>query len=448
VLAIAPTSKSRDVLRGEGFETAETVAAFLASPVVQERVRGGVLLVDEAGMLGTRQLKALFDLTEQLDTRVVLVGDPRQHHAVERGDGMRLLIESGALDVAELSAVRRQSGLYKDAVNHLAQGRAEEAMEVFDDMGAIHEIENDRERFDALADRYVEQSSKGKTVLVVAPTHSESREATHAIRQKLKERGRLKNERGVSTLRPLSLTVAERQSLVSYESGMVIQFQKSAKGIKPGARLEVIDVSPAGVLARDESGKDVLLDVDALAERFQVYEQDVLPVGIGERIRITQNGKSNGHRLTNGSIYTVAGFDKSGGIKLDNGMTLDRDWKHFDQGHVVTSYASQGLTTDEVIIALSEDSLVAANLETVYVAASRGRSGVAFYTHNRDELLEVARVLGKRQSALELVERTPPIAIRQPVKTGLGEDPLPRRKLVEPLRNEARQRQREFELSF
>lgn len=88
VVTLAPTADaSRDVLRREGFEEADTVARFLVDEEYRERARGGgVVLVDEASLLGTRTLTRLLRHAEQLDARVILVGDIRQYGSVERGD--------------------------------------------------------------------------------------------------------------------------------------------------------------------------------------------------------------------------------------------------------------------------------------------------------------------------------------------------------------------------
>ena len=48
-------------------------------------VPGGVLVVDEAGMVGTRQLASLISLTQAHQTRLALVGDPHQLPEIDAG---------------------------------------------------------------------------------------------------------------------------------------------------------------------------------------------------------------------------------------------------------------------------------------------------------------------------------------------------------------------------
>ena len=97
VVALAQSVKaSREVLRKEaGFAQADTVARFLKDEQMQEAARNGVILVDEASQLGTRDMLQVFNLAEGLNARVVLVGDRRQHRSVTAGEPLKLLEEIG-----------------------------------------------------------------------------------------------------------------------------------------------------------------------------------------------------------------------------------------------------------------------------------------------------------------------------------------------------------------
>ena len=76
---------SREVLREEaGFANADTVARFLKDQQMQEAARGGVILVDEASQLGTRDMLRVFEIAEAVGARVLLVGDRRQTAASRR----------------------------------------------------------------------------------------------------------------------------------------------------------------------------------------------------------------------------------------------------------------------------------------------------------------------------------------------------------------------------
>ena len=60
------------MLREEaGFAKADTVARFLKDKEMQEAARGGVILVDEASQLGTRDMLRVFEMAEAVGARVL-----------------------------------------------------------------------------------------------------------------------------------------------------------------------------------------------------------------------------------------------------------------------------------------------------------------------------------------------------------------------------------------
>jgi len=126
VFTFAPSADaSRGVLREDGFANADTVARLLKDEWMQAEIRGQVVWIDEAGLLGTKQLGHVFELAGKLDARVVLSGDRKQHGSVERGAALRLLEQEAGLVPAEIRDIKRQSGDYKRAVEALSDGRTE-----------------------------------------------------------------------------------------------------------------------------------------------------------------------------------------------------------------------------------------------------------------------------------------------------------------------------------
>ena len=408
VMTFAPTAKAaREALRNEGLKATDTVASLLVSEVLQERCKGGVIFIDEAGLVSVPTMARLFELAEQLDCRLILSGDTMQHGPVTRGDSLRMLQEHGCLDMAMLTDIRRQSGMYKQAIEHLAQGRAFEGMRIIDQMGAIRE-EPSETRYSALANDYLSAIRGGESALIVSPTHAEIRKVTAAVRGLLTAEGRIRSEREIGVLNRLEFTESERGSANSYHggAGWVLEFVKSAPGIRAGDRLEVVRVEERGVLVRDGDGGLRVLDPEPLAGRFEVFEPVALPVGVGEQIRITKNlrvGDDGSHRLHNGSIHTVAGFTRKGEIKLDNGVVLPGNAPlHIGYAYACTSHVAQGMTVDWVFIAQGSESIGAASMEQSYVSASRGRKGLRWYTDDRELLFDAVERSARRLSGIEV----------------------------------------------
>jgi len=151
-----------------------------------------VLWVDEAGLLSTPDLKKVLSLARSMGSRIVLSGDTRQHSPVGRGQGLKLLEESGRLGQTKLSEIKRQlDPEYKKAVELISKGQIGEGFETLEKMVAVKEFVEDKDRFEAIAKEYVQMGIYGKSSIVVTTTHREGMEVSQYIRAELKSDGRL-----------------------------------------------------------------------------------------------------------------------------------------------------------------------------------------------------------------------------------------------------------------
>ena len=398
VVALAPTAEaSRGVLRREaGFATADTVARFLTDRAMQESARAGVVLVDEASLLGTHDMLKLFDAAERVNARIVLVGDRRQNRSVSAGEPLKLLEEKAGLPVAEVREILRQSGDYLKAAQALADGNTAAGFAELDRLGWVKEVP-DADRYQALAGAYlsavVEKKRNGdpKSALVVSPTHAEAARITHAIRSELKERGALDGERLMAVWVPAHLTAPQKGDPTNYDAGDLLQFQKHAPGHPSGSRLTVTEAVPPPV---------------EHAARFEVYRPATLAVAAGDRVRVTARGKTKDgkHALNNGALLTVRGFTLRGDVIVDHGWVIDRAFGHLAHGYCTTSFTSQGKTVDKVFIGLSAGSFPATNQRTGYVSVTRGREQVVLFTDDKIALLKAVRKPDEPMSALALAQ--------------------------------------------
>lgn len=392
VFAFATSSTaSRIALREAGFEEATTLATLMINTRLQEKARGQLLLVDEAGLVSARSMAELFQLADRIDARVLLSGDRFQHSAVERGSPLRQLETEAGLVPAQVKEIQRQSDAYKSAVKSLADGRVGEGFSRLDELGWIKELpDGDRER--QVAADYVDSLLKGKKSLVVCPTHREGDRITQEIRSALRQADALGDEEhAFSVLQNANLTEAERGDSVNYLPGDVLVFHQNAKGYTRGDRVVVDGSCPLPL---------------EYASRFQVFHQRTLQLAEGDAVRITHNGVTadGKHRLSNGMVYSVKGFDEGGNIVLENGWQVGRNWGHLAHGHVVTSHASQGRTVDHVFVAQSADSLPASSREQFYVSCSRARTRATIYTDSKEDLLEAVSQSDERLTAMDLIK--------------------------------------------
>lgn len=425
LIALAPTSEAaRGVLRKEGFENAETVAKLLHSESFQKQAKGAVWLVDEAGLLSTREADRLLDLAAKLEARVVFVGDSQQHFAVQRGQAFAHLQKEGRMATAHVTEIQRQKGVYKRFVEHVLKGDLERAFMALDIMDAIFEMPA-AERKIALAKDYVAAIERGETALVTAPTHAECRDVTEGIREELKKKQKLKDPREWETLRNLAWTDAQKCDCDQYKKGMVAEINGDVKGFTRGAQVEVIGVRDGMVRVRHHEYCMDKIKALPLSEpdKFAVYERQTLEICEGDSIRITGNGRNaEGHHLVYGTTHVVDYFSHDGKIVLENGWKLDRSFKHLQHGYALTSNAAQGKTVDWVFVSeTAELSSCASDLRQFYVSTSRGRKGVKIYTDDIELLKENVSWQRERPMATEIMkerqseERTKASAKEKPV---------------------------------
>lgn len=467
VTVVAPTADaSRRTLRQAGFANAETVEQLLTNPQMQEQAAHGVLWVDEAGLLSVPAMKRLTDLADAIDARLILSGDTRQHGPVERGDALRLLREHAGLDMAELNTIRRQKDhAYREGIDDLSEGRIAQGFEKLDALGAIREIP-DEDRHEVLADAYLKSIAEGRSALVVSPTHAEGRRMTNLIRQGLKAERKLTDEQPISVLQKIDLTPAEKKDLRLYRPGWVVEMAKAAPGCRPGERLVITNTDEQTLFVRHSNGQVQAFDPAAFAKRFEVYEHATLDIGIGDHIRITHNGKAaDGRRkLDCGTLATVTGFTKDGHLCIDTGAVVPRHYGHIAHGYVITSYAAQSKTVQDIYVAESAESFPAAGREQFYVSVSRGVEKLLLVTDDKDALLRVVQTSRQRLSAMDIAEEPQPtrpldhgeeLALAQsraergrgfppPVHSLLGQQPKPAMGLPNSAREPLRNRELEF----
>ncbi|MFC5410831.1 MobF family relaxase [Larkinella bovis] len=426
VTVVAPTAQAaRGVLREEGFSEAETVAKLLSSTELQAGLTHGVLWVDEAGLLNTKDMTTLLQLVTHKNARLILSGDTRQHASVVRGDALRILNTVAGIQSSEVSRIYRQRKLdYRQAVQALSDNKVGEAFMVLDNMGAIKALDPVN-GFAALANDYLTALKKGKTALVISPMHHQGERVTTAIRTTLREAGRIASgETAVPQLVNTNLTVAEKSDPRNYRTGQLIQFNQKLGGIERGSRWSVHSVTDGTVYIQDASGQKTALPLDRM-DQFDVYRPNEIALSIGDRIRITRNGyDANKKRLTNGQMLDVVAVDRNGALRLHNKASkatysVPANFGHIAHGYCLTSHAAQGKTVDEVFIAQPASTFVATNLNQFYVSVSRARDGVHIYTDDKASLLAHASELGDRLSALELVKRKKPSrkAVEQVIRT-------------------------------
>lgn len=413
VTILAPTAQaSRGVLRDEGFEQAETVAQFLNNREAQANVEDQVIWVDEAGLMGTKDMRDILRVAEQRNARVIFGGDTRQHASVVRGDALRILNTVAGIKSAEVSKIYRQRTRdYREAVQELANGNVRGGFDRLDQIGAIKTVDPLNPHAQ-LTDDYIKAVKRKKAVLIISPTHKQGEEVTDAIRTRLRTHRLLgRKELKISKLSNLNLTEAEKSDLRSFREGQIIQFNQNTPNIKRGSLWKIVSDDSGKPILQDSEGKSMAIPTE-YASRMDVYHPDEIGISKGDKIHITKNGfDQEKKRLNNGMALEVVRVSKTGDFVVrqpDSGNTykLNKEFGHVAHSYCVTSHASQGKTVDEVFISQPAGTFAATDAKQFYVSVSRGREQVHLYTDDKEGLLDYASEIGNRESALEMLSKS------------------------------------------
>lgn len=161
-----------------------------------------VVVVDEAGMLGSRQMANLMEYAHRAKAKVVLVGDPEQLQAIEAGAAFRAITER--VGFAEMTEIRRQRATWQQhATRDLAQANTVKALAAYEAHDHLHVFERQSEAMMRMVERWDEvrsQSPKASQILL-AYTRDEVKNLNEQARMKRHEQGELGEEVSITTSR-------------------------------------------------------------------------------------------------------------------------------------------------------------------------------------------------------------------------------------------------------
>jgi conjugative relaxase-like TrwC/TraI family protein len=336
VLGAASTGIATVSLDAEGFDHPRTVDRLLAEldqehdpgrrraldrrrgddrPVLDART---VLVVDEAGMLGSRKLARLLDHAQHAGAKVVLVGDDRQLAAIEAGGGFRgLRLRLGASVLTENR--RQQEPWERQAVEHIRNGDLDQALAAYRAHGRMVAAETPSQLKEALVGDWWRGFQQGERVAILAYRRAEVDQFNTACQQLRDHAGQLGAER---------LQVGDR----AFAVGDVVVCGKNALrsvGVANGSRGQVlaVDLEQRSLTLRLDNGQQATLPSDYLDRRPSWW------------------------------------------------LRGNPDRRTLDLGYATTGHRSQGVTLDRALVRVAG----AEDREWFYVAATRAARQTTFF---------------------------------------------------------------------
>ncbi|WP_448662835.1 Ti-type conjugative transfer relaxase TraA [Sphingomonas sp. CJ20] len=223
-----------------------------------------VLVIDEAGLIGSRQMERVVAEAEKRGAKIVLVGDPEQLQAIEAGAAFRATAERhGGVEITEVR--RQREDWQRDATRQLATGRTEEALGVYARAGMLVESETRAEAREALIERWDgdRTSDQARSSIILSHTNEECDELNALARDRMKRGGTLVAEVAVKTTR------GER--LFGPQDRIMFLRNERELGVKNGSLGTIEQVDRARMAVRLDDGRRVAFDVKDYADLTHGY---------------------------------------------------------------------------------------------------------------------------------------------------------------------------------
>ncbi len=411
VRGLAPTGRAADKLAESGIKTT-TLQGFLKEPEFGPDASNSrhLYVLDESSLSDTKNLN-LFLKKACPQSRILLVGDPAQHQAVEAGAPFEQLIKAG-IRTARLDKILRQRTNLKKPVELLSQKEVFAAVTLLESQGRITEIKDDIERLRAIASDYV---NNAKGTLIISPANSERVAINTIIHHELQGRGVVaaENHRLTVLVNRQDMTGPERTFALAYVPGEdIIHYNSTSKlyGIRPGdyGRVLANNHKENTITVRLESGREITYNPERLSG-VSVYREAQREFAAGDRIqfrapfapgKVKNSELGTIKQITDGEM--IVRLDK----KRDVTISLDK-FRHLDHGYAVTSHSSQGQTVNRVLVnAETTETDALLNQRMAYVAISRARFEARVYTDSLKDLGPAFNRKKNKEIALEALNES------------------------------------------
>jgi Ti-type conjugative transfer relaxase TraA len=213
-----------------------------------------VLVIDEAGMVGTRQLERVLSHAAEAGAKVVLVGDQQQLQAIEAGAAFRSIHERhGGPEIGEVR--RQREDWQREATRDLATGRVGHALGVYRAHGMVHETESREQARGDLIERWDRdrQASPDRSRIILTHTNDEVRALNEAARGQMRAAGNLGDE----------VRVTVERGARDFASGDRVMFLQNERGlgVKNGTLGTIEMVSAQSMTVHTDDGRSVRFDL-------------------------------------------------------------------------------------------------------------------------------------------------------------------------------------------
>jgi Ti-type conjugative transfer relaxase TraA len=193
VIATAIAAKAaRGLADGAGIKESLTMDGLLLKleNQAEQLDKNTVVVVDEAGMVGSRKMARLMLAVEQSGAQLKLIGDPRQLQPIDAGGAFRTMIDQAG--AAQINTVQRQqSEADRKIVSDLAEGRTAQALDAMREANMIHAHEDAEAARREVAAQTIADLAIGKSAIVMTGTRREAFQVNQHARDMARATGQI-----------------------------------------------------------------------------------------------------------------------------------------------------------------------------------------------------------------------------------------------------------------
>jgi conjugative relaxase-like TrwC/TraI family protein len=400
VQALAPYAKQVSSLKDDGINNSKTLSAFLAD---RKRLidRNSIIVLDEAGIISSKQMLALMNIVEKSNSRLILIGDTKQTQAIEAGKPFYELQKNG-IQTANITEIQRQKNTeLKAIVEDIANDKIVDSYEkLLNKDNSILEIKKDEERYTAIAKEYSDDVIKNEDVILVVGENETRKKLNTLIRHNL---GLANNGVEIEILKNIDMTNAEKQDIKAYEQGNYVKVDNTIYEIQSvDATNKILALSHSNTTNQN---KDISINLDTIDTSYiQTYSKQTIEISTGELIKFTQNNKSK--NIANNDEFIVIEIQTNLVMleckKSKKRMAIDKqEIKHIDYAYTKTIHASQGMTANKTILELDYRSATTSK-NVYYVGVSRAKNHVKIYTNNIVQTKKSVQKEQQKSSSLDI----------------------------------------------
>ncbi len=443
LLCLAPTHKAVKELRDRGLH-AQTLDSFLGEqrrdeangidPTGQHH-HPFIMAVDENSMTSNRRLHDVLWYAKALNARVIMVGDVKQHHAIEAGKPDALLKQIGIHTLELTDIVRQRNNTLRQAVKQTYEAHFNAAFNTLGDriieVGEVlvdgKPLDDQTTRLAMMAKDYAQRSPRARAQTAMITLGNAQRKLLNdLVVKQLRAQGELSGECHETTVFvPKDMTTVEQSHAANFVEGDILRFGYTDQRLQlhKGEYWHVKKVHPKEnilTLCKPDHPDRIWQPTHYDNEqhrRIEVYTREDRTIMPGMMIRWTRTDKTLGlispefariHRIDNNIavvdhvIIGRQGLQTTG--KTDTIDLTQSTFKHWDLAYSLTSYAVQGGSYQRVLANMESYSQHLTTQKAFLIMLTRAVKHVTFYTNNKQALLDkVIASPGDKTSALETI---------------------------------------------